>query len=410
MTAPLSASRPAAVYGATRAAERLGAGAAVASAVVRWALCRLALAGTGGLRVAGDLPPTPCVLVANHASHADTVALLASLPARRRPAVAAAADYWFGRPKRAVVCRLMGGFPVRRSGGGYADLATAADLLAAGRDVIVYPEGTRSRDGTIGEFHSGAQCLADLAGVDLVPVGIAGTGTLLPVHGRLHPTRVTVRIGAPTRDLATAREALTRLATAPAGHGRAASDSRVRRAIATFACSTAGLLFMAAWALGEAVVLPLIPEFVLGVLVLAAPRRAWKLALAAGVGSLAGGALMYTLAMHGVAPPTPLTTPRMHTTASADVAAEGAAALRHQAMSGIPYKVYGGEAGRQDVGLGAFLWASATARGVRILVGGLVLGAVGVLLWRWRRLYPVLLTGFVLAFVTGLAMVVTGWS
>ena len=119
---------------------------------------------------------------------------------------------------------------------------------------------------------------------------------------------------------------------------------------------------------------------------------------------------MYTLAMHGVAPPTPLTTPRMHTAASADVAAEGAAALRHQAMSGIPYKVYGGEAGRQDVGLGAFLWASATARGVRILVGGLVLGAVGVVLWRWRRLYPVLLTGFVLAFVTGLAMVVTGWS
>jgi len=379
-------------------------------AVVRRALCRLTLAGTGGLRVEGQLPNTACVLVANHASHADTVALFAALPARRRPVVAAAADYWFGRPGRALACRLMGGFPVRRSGGGCADLAAAAELLAAGHDVIVYPEGTRSRDGSIGEFHSGAQRLATSADVDLVPVGIAGTRELLPVHGRLRPARVTVRIGSPTSDLPTARTALTRLAVAPPCHRRVDTDSRLRHMVGAFAGSTAGLLFMASWAMGEAVVLPLIPEFVLGVLALAAPKRAWRLALVAVAGSLAGGALMYTVAAHGAVPPSPLTTPRMHATASAQVAAEGAAAVRHQAMSGVPYKVYGLAAGRDEVGLGGFLWASAQARGVRILTGGLLLGVLGAGVWRWRRWYPIYLVGYVAVFAVGLTMVVNTWS
>jgi 1-acyl-sn-glycerol-3-phosphate acyltransferase len=140
------------------------------------------------------------VIVANHSSHADTAALIAALPARRRPVVAAAADYWFGGGFRPAVCRaLCGAFPVRRSGGGSADLAAAARLLTAGHDVIVFPEGTRSRDGQVGEFHRGAARLAAAAGVPLVPVGISGTRTLLAPRsgGRLRRARVTVRIGAP---------------------------------------------------------------------------------------------------------------------------------------------------------------------------------------------------------------------
>jgi len=88
--------------------------------------------------------------------------------------------------------------------GGGADLAAAgllaAGLLAAGHDVIVYPEGTRSRDGRIGGFHRGAARLAATAGVPLVPVGISGTRTLLPPGGTAHRPRraaVTVRIGVP---------------------------------------------------------------------------------------------------------------------------------------------------------------------------------------------------------------------
>lgn len=167
----------------------------------RWLWWRLVLAATGGLRVRGlaRLPSGPCVIVANHNSHADTAALIAALPCGRRPAVAAAADYWFAGGVRPRLCRaLCAAFPVRRSGGGSADLTAAAALLTDGRDVIVFPEGTRSRDGRIGEFHRGAARLAAMAGVPVVPAGITGTRMLLPPgSGCPRRARVTVSFGIP---------------------------------------------------------------------------------------------------------------------------------------------------------------------------------------------------------------------
>ena len=187
----------------------LAHGAAAAGAAgARRVLWRAVLRLTGGLRVDGaaELPPGPCLIVANHSSHADTAALIAALPAWRKPVVAAAADYWFRGGFRPAICRaLCAAFPVRRSGGGSADLAAAARLLAAGHDVIVFPEGTRSRDGQIGDFRRGAARLAAAAGAPLVPAGISGTRALLPpagsgwAGGPGRPCRatVTVRFGAP---------------------------------------------------------------------------------------------------------------------------------------------------------------------------------------------------------------------
>jgi len=178
------------------------------AAGVRRVLWRAVLSLTGGLRVHGaaELPPGPCLIVANHSSHADTAALIAALPAWRKPVVAAAADYWFRGGFRPAICRaLCAAFPVRRSGSGSADLAAATRLLAAGHDVIVFPEGTRSRDGQIGDFRRGAARLAAAAGAPLVPAGISGTRALLPpagsgwAGGPGRPCRatVTVRFGAP---------------------------------------------------------------------------------------------------------------------------------------------------------------------------------------------------------------------
>jgi len=88
---------------------------------------------------------------------------------------------------------------VRASSGrcGSADLAAAAGLLRAGRAVVIFPEGSRSRTGELAGFRSGAARLAATAGVPLVPVGIAGTSDLLPIDGRLGLAGVTVRIGTP---------------------------------------------------------------------------------------------------------------------------------------------------------------------------------------------------------------------
>jgi 1-acyl-sn-glycerol-3-phosphate acyltransferase len=215
-----------------------------ASSLARKMLWRAVLTLSGGLRVRGAarLPAGPCVIVANHNSHADTAALIAALPASRQPAVAAAADYWFRGGPRPWACRaLCGAFPVRR-GGGSADLAAAERLLAAGRDVIVYPEGTRSRDGTIGEFHRGAARLAAVAGVPLVPAGISGTRTLLPPGAavtRFRRAAVTVRIGVPLSATTQPEHALAGgralgarpspgLAAPPAGMAEVTAEARAR--------------------------------------------------------------------------------------------------------------------------------------------------------------------------------------
>ena len=151
---------------------------------------------TGRWRVSGG-----CVVVANHSSHADTAVLLAALPADARPVFAAAADYWFDVPvRRFVASSLAGVLPVsRRGGGAYAGLLAAArPALRAGRCVVIYPEGTRSTDGQIGEFHSGAVRLARECGVPLVPVAVTGTADVLPKGGRFNPgSPMEVRIGEP---------------------------------------------------------------------------------------------------------------------------------------------------------------------------------------------------------------------
>jgi len=391
--------------GATRTAP------ASALARLRRTLWRAVLTLTGGIRVYGEPPARPCVLVANHVSHADTPALLAALPAALSPRVAASAEYWFSRRFRALFCRAMtGAFPVyRNSDGGPDPLAHATALLAAGHLVIIYPEGTRSRDEALAHFRPGAARLAERAGVPLIPVGITGTQVLLPVHGRVRRNRVTVRFGAATTDLATARQSVAELCATPTAQPTA-GDSRLRRRVAGFAESWAGLLTVFAWAVAEAAVWPLIPEFALAVLCVAAPRRSLRLCLAAALGSMCGGVVMYLLAAHGIHPPQLLTTARMHEVLADRVADEGVQGLRGQAFSGIPFKVYGLTAGSADVGLLPFLVTCLPGRTVRTIVIGLLFGGFGGLTRRWRRWYPAYLCLFLLLFTLGLARVISLWS
>lgn len=139
------------------------------------------------------------MVVANHSSHADTAVLLAALPPKARPVFGAAADYWFDVPvRRLIATSLAGILPIRRSGdGNYAALlAAAGPALKAGRIVVIYPEGTRSTDGRVGEFRSGALRLARDCGVPILPVAISGTSAVLPKDGRYSPGPMRVRIGA----------------------------------------------------------------------------------------------------------------------------------------------------------------------------------------------------------------------
>lgn len=93
-----------------------------------------------------------------------------------------------------------GYIPIDRSHGRQAikSLDEAAQRIAAGSSVLIFPEGTRSSDGVLQEFKAGAVLLAIKAGVEIVPLGINGShrvlakGTLLP-----HPGDIILRIGRP---------------------------------------------------------------------------------------------------------------------------------------------------------------------------------------------------------------------
>jgi 1-acyl-sn-glycerol-3-phosphate acyltransferase len=127
----------------------------------------------------------PVLFVANHSSHMDTPVLLRALPAewRRRTAVAAAADYFYRAPWLANAVSL--GFntvPVERQGDARAlDAASQlAWLIDAGWSLLMFAEGTRSRDGNVGPLRTGAARLAAEHGLAIVPVHVAGTHAVMP--------------------------------------------------------------------------------------------------------------------------------------------------------------------------------------------------------------------------------------
>jgi len=146
----------------------------------------------------------PVIFAANHASHLDTPLILLSLPDewRRRTAVAAAADYFFDTWWRAVGSSLLfNTFAIDRRGGTMA--TTPAEVLADGWSLVIFPEGTRSKDGWVGNFRLGAAYLAVEHGVPVIPVAHRGTFAAMP-RGVGWPTRdggrrrqLTVRFGDP---------------------------------------------------------------------------------------------------------------------------------------------------------------------------------------------------------------------
>ncbi|HEX3408711.1 MAG TPA: 1-acyl-sn-glycerol-3-phosphate acyltransferase, partial [Candidatus Binataceae bacterium] len=138
------------------------------------------------------------IVVANHASHLDFGLVSHALGASGRELVVLAAkDYFFNTGLRRFAAhnftRLI---PLDRERAQIESLDQALRELAAGRSVLMFPEGTRSPDGAIHEFKSGAGYLALRAGCDVLPIHLSGTFEVLG-KGRLLPRRapVEVRIG-----------------------------------------------------------------------------------------------------------------------------------------------------------------------------------------------------------------------
>ena len=142
------------------------------------------------------------VIVANHCSHLDTLCLLAALPLRKlhRAFPAAASDYFFRSVHRVwAAAVLVNALPFGRDAHVRKSLSLCQELLAKpGTILIIFPEGTRSTTGDVGEFKAGIGALVAGRDVAVVPCFVEGSFRAWP-KGRHFPRAKKVRliVGAP---------------------------------------------------------------------------------------------------------------------------------------------------------------------------------------------------------------------
>jgi 1-acyl-sn-glycerol-3-phosphate acyltransferase len=139
----------------------------------------------------------PLLVVANHVSNSDAVLVAGWVQPRLGRRV-----HWLGKremvewPLLGRLVRAVEVHPVDRGAGDIDAFRTALRVLEDGHALVVFPEGTRSASGVLGEGHDGVTSLAMRANAHILPVGVAGTRRLWPKGGKPRfGAQVTVRIG-----------------------------------------------------------------------------------------------------------------------------------------------------------------------------------------------------------------------
>lgn len=150
------------------------------------------------LRVEGrenEPPAGPVLAVCNHVSAADPP--IAGVALRRRARYMAKHEL-LRVPVLGWLLRTVGVFPVRRGEADRRSIRTALQALKQGELLLMFPEGTRSPDGSLLPAEPGAALLALRAGVPVLPMAVIGTREVMP-KGAWFPRRqrVVVRIGPP---------------------------------------------------------------------------------------------------------------------------------------------------------------------------------------------------------------------
>ena len=153
-------------------------------------LFRLRCHGRGHLPLRGG-----ALICSNHQSHIDPVVI--GLCCDRQLHYLARKSLFRFAPFAALI-RFYGAISIDRDGVGLTGIKSILRYLKRDRLVLMFPEGTRSRDGCVGSLKPGLCAVARRAQVPLVPVALDGAFEVLP-RGRWWPQRTSVRVcfGAP---------------------------------------------------------------------------------------------------------------------------------------------------------------------------------------------------------------------
>jgi len=158
---------------------------------VLWVLCRTLAVAVCGFRVrfTEPLPRRGGLLVlSSHQSHLDP--LLLGLAADRRLSSLARSSLYRFKPFAAVITAL-DALPIDREGSALKAMKAVIGRLREGAAVVIFPEGTRTATGSLGEIKPGFALVAKKAEVPIVPVAIVGAfecwprTRLLPRPGRI---------------------------------------------------------------------------------------------------------------------------------------------------------------------------------------------------------------------------------
>ena len=154
---------------------------------------------------------TPVIFMGNHQGYFDILALFIAIPQRFSWI---AKEELFRIPIFGHSMSRAGYVPLDRGDGRRAlkSMDAAAAIIRGGRSVVIFPEGTRTRDGKLLPFKKGAFLLAAKAGVPIVPVTINGSFEITsknPVH--LNPGVISVRFSESLASIGAAAQERDRL-------------------------------------------------------------------------------------------------------------------------------------------------------------------------------------------------------
>ncbi len=142
-----------------------------------------------------NIPEGPFIIAGNHVSYLDPFAM-AFFTEDEISVVAR--DTLMSNPFSKLLLSNMNAIPIKRGDGG--NLGVFRLLLGhikAGRSVLIFPEGTRSADGSLLPGKAGVGLLAMKAGVPILPIRSWGFEEILPRSNKLNSGRIVMRIGKP---------------------------------------------------------------------------------------------------------------------------------------------------------------------------------------------------------------------